>query len=228
MQKLTVLALAALISIVPVAVCYGDADGDELAESTAAATADSAATDPEASAPAVSADTAAPTPEPDKEKEFALGLAAEEIVRLSAALEEQRRQLVAAEAALAVEARDADDDWYGQLEERSGAMWLTKSKAWLPYVTIPLGGYRGFSAEGGVNFDPNVAKGPIDAVFGVTYNLGNLRKWGVDLPWAEHLGVAVGPVISVNFVTGEKELAFVASILDLSFNEGNVDRQRNR
>lgn len=133
-----------------------------------------------------------------------------------------------AEKAATEEAGSAFDDWYGQLNIRSGVMWNVETEEWTGYATFPIIGYKSVALEGGLEIDPEQKEGPRAGVLGVTYNLGSLRSLGVDVVWADHFGLNVGPVIHYDFATGEKQFALILSVVDLSFDEGNVDRQRER
>lgn len=123
------------------------------------------------------------------------------------------------------------DDWYGQLNVRSGGLFNFDTEEWTPYITVPIIGYRSVTLEGGAEIDVDEktdAKGPNAAVLGLTYNLGNLRSMGVDVSWAEHFGMNVGPYLRYEFGTQEVESGFMVSIVDLTLDDGNVDRQRKR
>lgn len=202
MRNPTVLILAALIAVVPVAVCYGNGDDGELGSTTTAVSADAAAEIPESlegSDAAVPADTVT-TPDP----------------------------LEGSEAAADVAAPVIPDDWYGQATIRSGFLWNTEAQAFTGFVNVPFLGYGGWALEGGLEIVPDESGGPPAGIVGVTYHLGDLRKWGVMIWGAENVGINVGPFVVHNFETGENTFAFAVSVLDISNDEGNVERQRNR
>jgi len=117
-------------------------------------------------------------------------------------------------------------DWFAQLNLRSGIMWNAETEEWTGFATIPIMGYKMLAVEGGLEINPNEDAGPAAGVLGLTYRLGDLKEWGVGVAWAEHIGVNVGPVVRHSFETGENELAFLISFIDLSLDDGNVDRQR--
>jgi len=117
-------------------------------------------------------------------------------------------------------------DWFGQLNLRSGVMWNAETEEWTGYATIPIVGYKLFALEGGLEINPNEDDGPKAGVAGITYRLGDLTDFGVGVSWAENIGVNVGPVVRHSFADGSNELAFLISFIDLSLDDGNVDRQR--
>ena len=192
-------------SVVPVAVCYGNGDDAELGSTTTAVSADADAAEiPESlegSDAAVPADIAT-TPDPLEGSEE--GVPAD------------------------VTFGEIPDDWYGQATIRSGFLWNTEAQAFTGFVNVPFLGYGGWALEGGLEIVPDESGGPPAAIVGVTYHLGDLRKWGVMIWGAENVGINVGPFVVHNFETGENTLAFAVSVLDISNDEGNVDRQRNR
>jgi len=117
-------------------------------------------------------------------------------------------------------------DWFAQLNLRSGIMWNAETEEWTGFATVPIVGYKMLAVEGGLEVNPNEKAGPGAAVLGLTYRLGDLKEWGVGVAWAEHIGVNVGPVVRHSFEDGSNELAFLISFIDLSLDDGNVDRQR--
>lgn len=118
-------------------------------------------------------------------------------------------------------------DWLGMISVRSGFVWSTESQEWTGYGTVPVGAWRSFAGELGFEIDPE-HNGPTAALVALTYRLGDLREWGVQFAGAEHIGFNIGPVLRYDFETHEKELAFLVSFLDVSLDDGNVDRQRSR
>lgn len=126
---------------------------------------------------------------------------------------------------------DLPDDWFGQLSLRSGALWNFDNEEWTPFIAFPLFGYRDVAVDGGFEIDIDETtdeKGPNSALLGVTYHLGSLRSFGVDVSWAKYLGLNVGPCLRYEFGTEEVTTMLMVSVVDLSFDQGNVDRQRNR
>lgn len=137
----------------------------------------------------------------------------------------------AAPEAASSEERDAFDDWYALLSLRSGGLFNMETEEWTPFLTVPILAYRAVTLEGGAEIDIDEktdAKGPSAAVLGLTYNLGSLRDMGVEVSWAEHFGLNVGPFGRYEFGTGEITGGFMLSIVDLSLDKGNVDRHRKR
>lgn len=123
------------------------------------------------------------------------------------------------------------DDWFGMLSLRSGALWNFGTEEWSPFVSFPIFGYKDVAVDAGFEIDIDETtdeKGPNSALLGVTYHLGSLQSFGVDVSWAEYLGLNVGPCLRYEFGTEEVTTLLMVSVVDLSFDQGNVDRQRNR
>lgn len=123
------------------------------------------------------------------------------------------------------------DDWIGMLSLRSGALWNFDTEEWTPFVSVPLFGYRAVAMDGGLVIDVDERTeqtGPSGALLGLTYNVGSLRSFGVDVSWAEYLGLSVGPCLRYEFATEEVTTTLMVSVVDLSFDQGNVDRHRKR
>jgi len=134
----------------------------------------------------------------------------------------------AAESAEA-EPASAFDDWYGQLSLRSGGLFSFETEEFTPYLTVPILGYRKVTLEGGAEIDVDEkteAHGPVAGVLGLTYDLGNLRDMGIEVSWADYFGVNVGPYLRYDFAERDVSFGFMASIVDLSFDQGNVERQK--
>lgn len=128
-------------------------------------------------------------------------------------------------------AQDAVDDWYGMLEMQGGTTWDFSRQRAMPYLAGKVGGYRKFVGVFGTEIDVDEeteAKGPVSALGGVTYNLGNLRDYGVEISWAEHFSFNVGLCGTYTFDEGEWGLKAMLSVVDLSFSRGNAERQRKR
>ena len=123
------------------------------------------------------------------------------------------------------EEKDAFDDWFGMLELQAGSTWNFSTQEWKPYMSTLLVGYRAVRLVGGAELE---ADEPVAGLLGVTYNLGSLKNMGVELPWMEHFGFNVGPCIRYEFATGEVEWSAMLSIVDLSFSDGNAEKQRKR
>ena len=121
--------------------------------------------------------------------------------------------------------KDVWDDWYGMAELQSGFTWNFETDEWTPYVSTLFLGYRAVRAVIGTELTEDE---PVAGLFAVTYNLGNLKNMGVDIPWMEHFGFNVGPCVRYEFATGEIEWSAMLSIIDLSFGQGNADRQKKR
>ena len=125
----------------------------------------------------------------------------------------------------------AGEDWFGMLEVQGGTTWDFSSQTAMPYVAGKVGGYRNLIGIFGTEIDVDEeteAKGPVSALLGVTYNLGNLRDHGVEISWAEHFGFNVGVCGTYTFDEGDFGVKAVLSVVDLSFDEGNASRHRKR
>ena len=123
------------------------------------------------------------------------------------------------------EEKDVWSDWYGLAEFQSGVTWNFETDEWTPYVSTLFVGYRAVRAVIGTELAEDE---PVAGLFAVTYNLGNLKDMGVDVPWMEHFGFNIGPCVRYEFATGEVEWSAMLSIVDLSFGDGNADRQKKR
>ena len=124
-----------------------------------------------------------------------------------------------------VEVKSDWDDWYGLLEFQSGMTWNFAEQEWTPYVSTLFVGFKDVRAVVGAELAEDE---PVAGLFGVTYNLGSLKDMGVDVPWMEYFGFNVGPCVRYEFATGEVEWTAMLSIVDLSFGDGNADRQKKR
>ena len=126
------------------------------------------------------------------------------------------------------ETTDLFEDWYGEIELRTGMLWNWDREEWTGYASVPVLGYRAVTLEAGMEINPNEKYGPAGGILGLTYSLGNLRDWGVDVPMAQHVGVNIGPFLRYDFETGDTQTGAMVSLVDLSFSQGNVQRQRER
>lgn len=117
-------------------------------------------------------------------------------------------------------------DWYGQLSARSGMLYNTSTSEWDGYATVPVLGYRAVSLELGLGFNPAEDNGPSKAVLGLTYDLGSLQDFGLDVSWAKYVSFHVGPYIQYDFDADEFTWGVLSSGLAFSFDQGNVDRQK--
>ena len=134
--------------------------------------------------------------------------------------------LIALASLCAAEEGDVWQDWYGQLSFRSGFLYDFDTEEFAPYLTIPVIGYRAFALEGGMEFE--FEGGPKTALLAVTYDLGDLGSMGVKVPGAKHFGLNVGPFVSREFETGETTAGVLFSIVSVSTDAGNVERQKKR
>ena len=132
--------------------------------------------------------------------------------------------------AAGAETEDALPDWRGFLLARSGGTWNADKGEVIPYITVPILGYKDkFTLEGRTEIDidkDTEAKGPTSAILGLTYNLGDLQRYGVDVSWAKYFSFNIGPCMRYDFTTGEVDFTLMLSAVDLSFDQGNVDRQK--
>lgn len=132
-------------------------------------------------------------------------------------------------AVCAEEKSDVWDDWYGFAELQAGGMWSFERDEFMPYFALPTVGYRKAALVLGGQFDlAAVGDGLTGGIVGLTFYLGNVKDWGIDVPGAKHLGVNFGPVWYYDFGTDRSEIALVLSIVNLSQSEGNAKEQRER
>jgi hypothetical protein len=117
-------------------------------------------------------------------------------------------------------------DWYGQLSARSGLLWNADKGQWDGFATVPVLGYKAFSLELGLAMDPANDNGPKAAVLGLTYDIGSLADFGVDVSWAKYVSFHVGPYVQYDFISDELTFGGMTSALEFSFDQGNVDRQK--
>jgi hypothetical protein len=120
----------------------------------------------------------------------------------------------------------AYDDWYGQLSARSGLLWNTSDAKWDGFATVPVLGYKAVALELGLAMDPTTDDGPKAAVLGLTYDIGSLADFGVDVSWAKYLSFHVGPYVQYDFDCDAWTFGVLSSALEFSFDQGNVDRQK--
>jgi hypothetical protein len=117
-------------------------------------------------------------------------------------------------------------DWYGQLSARSGLLWNATDSKWDGYATVPVLGYKALSLELGLAMDPANDDGPKAAVLGLTYDVGSLADFGVEVSWAKYVSFRVGPYVEYDFESDEFAWGAMSSMLEFSFDQGNVDRQK--
>lgn len=112
------------------------------------------------------------------------------------------------------------DDWEVDINVRSGLIWNAESEQWRAYLSWPFCKWKDVSAIVGFEVDPPLIEyGPSGAIVGLTWYLGNARDWGIDLAWAEHLGLNIGPAFRYDFETEVSELSIVMSVFDVSIGE---------
>jgi len=117
-------------------------------------------------------------------------------------------------------------NWYGQLSARSGLLYNGNTNQWDGYATVPVLGYKAFALELGLAMDPATDDGPKAAVLGLTYDIGSLQDFGVDVSWAKYISFRVGPYVQYDFECDEFTFGGMGSVLEFSFDQGNVDRQK--
>ena len=120
----------------------------------------------------------------------------------------------------------AFNDWYGQLQARTGLMFNPDSQAFDGFVSVPVLGYKAITLEGGLAMDPTDDDRPTAAVIGLTYNLGSLKDFGVGVSWAKYVSFHVGPYAAYNFDCDEWSFGALASVIEFSFDQGNVEKQK--
>ena len=146
------------------------------------------------------------------------------IIPMATALAEEVTEEVSVEDAIW-------QDWYGLAEAQGGMLWNFETEDWAPYLAFPVVGYRDVTGILGVEFDIDEktdAKGVTAGVAGLTYHIGTLKDFGIALPGSDHVGLNVGIGGRYDFDIQEFETTAIISVLDLSFDNGNVDRQRSR
>ena len=137
--------------------------------------------------------------------------------------------LIALAAACAAEEKDGFEDWFGMVEAQGGTVWNIETGEWEPFLSAPLGGWKAVRLVIGGEFDAeDMAQGPIAAHLALTYNLGTLKEWGLDMPLAQYLGLNIGPSWRYEIASKESSVSFMATIVDVSFGEGNVEKQKKR
>ena len=125
----------------------------------------------------------------------------------------------------------AEDDWFGMAEIQSGLTWNFETEEWEPFISAPLIGWKDVRLVVAAEIDVDEeteAKGPVAGHFALTYNLGSLADMGVDIPLSEYFGLNIGPSWRYDIETGEDTWCIMATIVDVSFGEGNVERHKGR
>jgi len=114
------------------------------------------------------------------------------------------------------ETEDVVDDWTASIPVHAGFLWNTDREEWTQYINLTPISYRVVTLEVGIEVNPNEKDGPTGGLIALTYDLGNLRDYGVEVHWAEYFGVNVGPFLRWDFSTGEWQKGVLASVVDLS------------
>jgi len=121
------------------------------------------------------------------------------------------------------------DDWFGMAEIQGGMNWSFETQEWSPAISAPVVGYKDVRGVVGLDFEfDGDDPGPRGAFAAVTYDLGSLEDHGVSVPGAQHFGLNIGPFARYDLGTREFSYGVMATILDISFGDGNVKRQKNR
>ena len=129
----------------------------------------------------------------------------------------------------AAEEKDGFEDWFGMAEMQAGTIWNPATGEWEPFLSAPLGGWKDVRLVLGGEFDAeDIAGGPVAGHLALTYNLGTLEEWGLDMPLAQYLGLNIGPSWRYHIMSKESSLGFMATIVDVSFGDGNVEKQKKR
>ena len=129
------------------------------------------------------------------------------------------------------EEKGAFDDWFGMAEMQAGTLWNFETDTWEPFLSAPLVGWKEVRLVVGAEIDVDEgteAKGMVAGHVALTYNLGTLADMGVDVPLAEYVGLNIGPSWRFDIETGESALCVMATIVDVSFGQGNVEKHKNR
>lgn len=116
-----------------------------------------------------------------------------------------------------LEPEDVVDDWVASVAVHSGVLWNLDREEWTGYVAFPFLKYRDVDFEVGFEVNPNEKEGKTAVLGAVTYDLGNLRDFGVDVSWAEHFGVNVGPFLRYDLEDGGIQKGVLLSVVDLEF-----------
>ncbi len=125
--------------------------------------------------------------------------------------------------------KDGFEDWFGMAEAQGGTVWNAETGEWQPFISGPLGAWKQVRLVIGGEFDgEDLGRGPVAAHLALTYNLGTLKDWGLDMPLAEYLGLNIGPSWRYDMVEKTSALGFMATIVDVSFGQGNVERHKKR
>lgn len=111
---------------------------------------------------------------------------------------------------------DIVDDWAASLPIHAGFLWNADRQEWTQYINLTPLSYKVVTFEIGLEVNPNNEDGPRGGLVALTYDFGNLRDYGVDVHWAEYFGVNAGPVGRYDFATGEWNIGFILSFVDLS------------
>lgn len=112
------------------------------------------------------------------------------------------------------------DDWSADINVRSGLVWNIDREEWQGYVNWPCARFKKVDGIVGFEYDPaTIENGPTAVLFGMTVFLGSLRDVGLDVSWADYFACNIGPVVRYDLSTGEKELAIVMSVVDISIGE---------
>ena len=116
----------------------------------------------------------------------------------------------------AEEAEDVVDDWMATLPVHAGFVWNVDRKEWTQYINLTPLAYKVVTFEVGLEVNPNEKDGPAGGLLALTYNLGNMKDFGVDVSWAEYFGVNVGPFFRYDFTDGSWQKGVLFSVVDLS------------
>jgi len=108
------------------------------------------------------------------------------------------------------------DDWKASIPVHAGFMWNEEREEWTQYVNLAPISYESVTLEVGIEVNPNEKDGPGGWLVALTYDVGNLKEFGVGVHWAEYFGVNVGPFARNDFETGEWQYGVLFSVVDLS------------
>ena len=137
--------------------------------------------------------------------------------------------LLAWSGASAEEQDDGWADWFGMAEMQGGMVWNAGTGDWKPFISGPLGAWKAVRLVVGGEFDAeDFSRGPIAGHLALTCNLGTLKDWGLDMPLAEYLGLNIGPSWRYDIVAKKSDIGFMATIVDVSFGQGNVEKHKKR
>ena len=133
--------------------------------------------------------------------------------------------LIALASMCAAEEKDSFADWYGMLEFQLGLTYDPDTGESREFAMAPVVGWKDVRLVIGTEASELE---PTAWLAGLTYNIGDLQGMGVDIPWMEHFGFNIGVCAAYDLDSEDVGWRCTVSIIDLSFDEGNAERHKNR